>query len=91
LAEFIPTASDVGLHIILARNSGGAGRALYEPLIGKMRETSAPGLAMSANKDDGQLVANIKSRPLPPGRGTLVSRSLRGGPQMIQTAFIPPE
>ncbi|GAA4620635.1 type VII secretion protein EccC [Saccharopolyspora hordei] len=91
LAEFIPQANDVGLHIVLARNSGGAGRALYEPLIGKMRETSAPGLAMSANKDDGQLVANIKSRPLPPGRGTLVSRSLRGGPQMIQTAFIPPE
>ncbi|MFC7341747.1 type VII secretion protein EccCa [Saccharopolyspora griseoalba] len=91
LAEFIPQAADVGLHVVLARNSGGAGRALFEPLIGKMRETSAPGLAMSANKDDGQLVANIKSRPLPPGRGTLVSRSLRGGPQLIQTAFIPPE
>lgn len=88
LAEFIPQAADVGLHVILARNSGGAGRALYEPLIGKMRETSAPGLAMSANKDDGQLVANIKSRQLPPGRGTLVSRTLRGGPQMIQTAMI---
>ncbi|WP_344125410.1 type VII secretion protein EccCa [Saccharopolyspora halophila] len=91
LAEFIPQAADVGLHVVLARNSGGAGRALFEPVIGKMRETSAPGLAMSANKDDGQLVANIKSRQLPAGRGTLVSRSLRGGPQLIQTAYIQPE
>ncbi|GAB3294912.1 type VII secretion protein EccCa [Parasphingorhabdus pacifica] len=91
LAEYIPQASDVGLHIVLARNSGGAGRALYEPLIGKMREVSSPGLAMSANKDDGQLVGNIKSRTLPAGRGTMVSRSLRGGPQLIQTAYIQPE
>ncbi|WP_010306530.1 FtsK/SpoIIIE domain-containing protein [Saccharopolyspora spinosa] len=80
LAEFVPVSNDVGLHIVLARNSGGGSKSLYEPIIGKMRETSAPGLAMSANKDDGQLVANIKSRPLPPGRGTLVSRSLRAGP-----------
>ncbi|RCW46738.1 S-DNA-T family DNA segregation ATPase FtsK/SpoIIIE [Halopolyspora algeriensis] len=91
LADYIPQAGDVGLHIVLARNSGGANRALFEPVIGKMRESSAPGLAMSANKDDGQLVGNVKSRPLSPGRGTLVSRSLRGGPQLVQTAFIRPE
>ncbi|GAA2809219.1 type VII secretion protein EccC [Saccharopolyspora taberi] len=90
LADFVPQASDVGLHFVIARNSGGANRSLYEPIIGKMRESSSPGLAMSANKDDGQLVGNIKSRQLPPGRGTLVSRSLKGGPQMIQTAFLPP-
>ncbi|MFR9728660.1 type VII secretion protein EccCa [Saccharopolyspora sp. MS10] len=91
LAEFVAQASDVGLHMVIARNSGNASRALYEPIIGKMREVSAPGLAMSANKDDGQLVGNVKSRPLPPGRGTLVSRALRGGPQLVQTAYLPPE
>ncbi|QGK71493.1 type VII secretion protein EccCa [Allosaccharopolyspora coralli] len=91
LADFVPQAQDVGLHVILARNSGGASRGLYDPVLAKMREVSSPGLAMSANKDEGQLVANIKSRELPPGRGTLVSRSMRGGPQMIQTAFLRPE
>ena len=91
LVEYIAQASDVGLHMILARNSGGANRALFEPVVGKMREVSAPGLAMSADKDDGQLVGNVKSRQLPPGRGTLVSRSLRGGPQLIQTAYMRPE
>ncbi|MER7011260.1 type VII secretion protein EccCb [Saccharopolyspora sp. NPDC000359] len=89
LAELVPVASDVGLHIVLARSSGGAGRALYEPLISRLRETSAPALAMSANEDEGRLVGNVKSRRLPAGRGTLVSRGLRGGPQVIQTAFLP--
>lgn len=91
LVEYIAQASDVGLHMILARNSGGANRALFEPVVGKMREVSAPGLAMSADKDDGQLVGNVKSRQLPPGRGTLVSRNLRGGPQLVQTAYMRPE
>ncbi|GAA2806019.1 type VII secretion protein EccCb [Saccharopolyspora taberi] len=91
LAEFVGQASDVGLHLVLARNSGGAARALYEPVLGRLRETSAPGLVLSAHKDDGQLIANIKSRPLPPGRGTFASRMLRGGPQLLQTAFIPAE
>ncbi|GAA4860136.1 type VII secretion protein EccCa [Saccharopolyspora cebuensis] len=91
LADFVPQAGDVGLHIVVARNSGGAQRSLFEPIIGKMREVSTPGLAMSANKDDGQLVGNIKSRQLPPGRGVLLSRQFKEGPQTIQTAFLPPE
>ena len=91
LGEFVAQATDVGLHIVVVRNSGDASRALYDPIIGKLRENSTPGLAMSANRDDGQLIGNIRSRPLPPGRGTLVSRTLRNGPQLIQTAWIPAE
>lgn len=89
LAEFVPLARDLGLHIVLARSSGGAARALYEPLISRMREVASPGLAMSANKDEGQLVGNVRSRPLPPGRGTLVSR--RQGTRVVQTASLPVE
>lgn len=91
LAEYAAQASDVGLHVILGRNSGGANRALFEPVIGKLREVSAPGLAMSANRDEGQLIGNVRSQELQPGRGVLVSRSLRGGPQLIQTGYIRPE
>lgn len=91
LSEYAAQASDVGLHIVLARNSGGANRALFDPVIGKLREVSAPGLAMSAAREEGQLIGNVRSQELPPGRGTLVSRSLRGGPQLIQTGYIGPE
>src|SRR5437588_419473 len=44
LAEFLPQAKDVGLHMILARRSGGASRALFDPVIGKLREIAAPGM-----------------------------------------------
>jgi len=87
LAEFIPQARDVGLHIVLARNTGGAGRAVFsDPIIGKMREQASPGLVMSGSKDEGALVGNVKASPMPPGRGTLVGRK---GQQLIQVAWSP--
>jgi hypothetical protein len=33
---------DVGLHMIVARRTGGASRARYDPILGKLRELSAP-------------------------------------------------
>jgi S-DNA-T family DNA segregation ATPase FtsK/SpoIIIE len=89
LVEFLAQAKDVGLHLILARRSGGAGRALFEPVIARLRELSSPGIVMSGNKDDGVLLGTVKLRQLPPGRGTLVSR--RGGQQLMQVAWLPPE
>ena len=33
LLEYLPHAEDLGLHLIVARRSGGAARALFEPLL----------------------------------------------------------
>ncbi|TDD51087.1 type VII secretion protein EccCb [Saccharopolyspora elongata] len=87
LAEFLPMAANLGLHVVLTRDSAGAGRALYERFIATLRETNPPGLAMSANADEGKLMGTTPSRPLPPGRGTLVSRL--DGYQLIQTPLVP--
>ena len=89
LVEFLAQAKDVGLHLIVARRTGGAGRALFEPVIARLRELSTPGIVMSGNKDDGVLLGTVKLQQLPPGRGTLVSR--RGGQQLMQVAWLPPE
>ncbi|WP_243793227.1 type VII secretion protein EccCb [Saccharopolyspora gloriosae] len=91
LAEFITQASAVGLHLVLARDSANANRALHDPIIGKMREVSTPALLMSAAPHEGRLIGNVPAAALPPGRGTLISRSLRSGPQLIQTAHISPD
>lgn len=85
LAEFLPLAADLGLHVVLTRDSAGASRAVYEPFIAELRKTEPPGLAMSANADEGILIGSARSRPLPPGRGTLVG----GRQELIQTPFIP--
>jgi S-DNA-T family DNA segregation ATPase FtsK/SpoIIIE len=89
LAEFLAQAKDVGLHMIVARRTGGASRALYDPILGKLRELSAPGIVMAGSKDEGALVGNVKPGPLPPGRGTVVSRKL--GVQLTQVAWVQPE
>lgn len=83
--DLINQASDIGLHIILARSFGGAGRAVFsDPLIVKMKESVNPGLVMSGNKDEGAIFADVKGSPMPPGRGTLVTRTFKG---LIQTAI----
>lgn len=86
LAEFLPMARDVGLHLIIARASGGASRALFDPFIQRLRETRQPGLILSGERDEGPLLAQARPSRQPPGRGTLVSR--RHGSMLIQTAYL---
>ncbi|QJY46505.1 type VII secretion protein EccCa [Pseudonocardia broussonetiae] len=88
LLEFLPQAKDVGLHLVVARRCGGAGRALFDPVLGRLRELSAPGLVMNGRPDEGALVEAVKAGPLPPGRGTFVDR--RHGARRVQLAWVPP-
>ena len=47
LADVLPHARDLGLHLLIARGSGGAARALYDPVLSAVRETGPVGLQMS--------------------------------------------
>ena len=85
IADLVSQARDIGLHVILARGFGGAGRAMYDPVVQRIRDMGNPGLIMSGNRDEGQLWGSVRGAPLPPGRGTLVSRRL--GTRLIQTAY----
>jgi len=89
LSEFIPQAKDVGLHIIAVRRTGGAGRAMYDPVMGKLKEIATPGLQGSGSRDEGQLIGNVRPSAMPPGRGVLVTR--KAGQQLIQVGWIAPE
>ena len=88
LVEFLPQAKDVGLHLVVTRRCGGAGRALYDPVLGRLRELAAPGLIMNGSPDEGALVQSVKPAPAPPGRGTLVDR--KHGARRVQLAWLPP-
>jgi S-DNA-T family DNA segregation ATPase FtsK/SpoIIIE len=85
IAEFLPQAKDVGLHVVVARRCGGAGRALFDPLLGRLRELGAPGLVLNGSPDEGALVEAVKASPQPPGRGMLVDR--RRGARRVQLAW----
>jgi DNA segregation ATPase FtsK/SpoIIIE, S-DNA-T family len=85
LADLIPQARDIGLHLILARSAGGAGRAMFDPIIQRVREMGSPGMIMSGSKDEGALLGGVKPQAQPPGRGYHVER--RAGSQLVQVAL----
>ncbi|MBF6171390.1 type VII secretion protein EccCa [Nocardia blacklockiae] len=88
LMEFLPQARDVGMHMIVTRRIGGVSRALYDPILGGMKNLSVDTLIMSGPRDEGKLIGDVRPTKLPPGRGTLVSRSR--GQEMIHIADLPP-
>jgi S-DNA-T family DNA segregation ATPase FtsK/SpoIIIE len=87
LLDLLAQAKDVGLHLVIARRSGGAARALYEPVIARLRDLAATGIVMSGSRDEGALIGTVKPSAMPPGRGTLVSR--KGGTRLVQLAWQP--
>ncbi|NJP98230.1 type VII secretion protein EccCa [Nonomuraea sp. FMUSA5-5] len=86
LVELLPQARDIGLHVVLSRQMGGAGRAMFDPVIQRMKDMATPALLLSGNKDEGMLFGNVRPQPFPPGRGQLLDR--RHGPRLVQTAFL---
>ena len=88
LASLIPLlaqAGDVGLHVVVTRRSGGASRAMYDPLLQNLRDLAAPGILLSGSPEEGQLLGKVKARPSIPGRAQLVTRS--NGHQVVQLAW----
>jgi S-DNA-T family DNA segregation ATPase FtsK/SpoIIIE len=88
LLEFLPQARDIGLHLVLTRRIGGANRALFDPVIGRIRELASPGIMMSGPREEGALFGTIKPQLLPPGRAWLFTR--RGGARLVQLVWAPP-
>jgi S-DNA-T family DNA segregation ATPase FtsK/SpoIIIE len=88
LIEFLPYAKDLGLHVVVARRSGGAARAMFDPMLARMRDLGCMGLMMSASPDEGVLLGTVRPSQLAPGRGTLVARA--HPEQLIQVAWTEP-
>ncbi len=88
LLPYLAQARDVGLHLVLARRSGGAARAMYEPVLQRLRELSTAGLVMSGDPDEGALVGPARPEPMPPGRARLVTR--KEGVRLVQLARADP-
>ena len=88
MQTLIAQARDVGLHLTVARRSGGASRALYEPVIQSLRDLAQPGLLLSGSPDEGPLLGNLRPTPQPAGRGRLLTRDR--GVEALQLAWTDP-
>ncbi|MDP9794067.1 S-DNA-T family DNA segregation ATPase FtsK/SpoIIIE [Catenuloplanes nepalensis] len=85
LTGLLPQSRDIGLHLIVARRTGGASRAMFEPVLQRLRDLGTPGVLLSGSRDEGALLGGVKTVPRPPGQGVHVSR--RGGASVIQVAW----
>ncbi|MGW3089947.1 type VII secretion protein EccCa [Streptomyces sp. NPDC001108] len=86
LTEMLPFARDVGVRFIIARSTAGAGRALYESFLQRVMELGTQGLMLSGDPAEGDVLGSVRPRPMPPGRGVLVTRR-RGNP-LVQTGLV---
>ncbi len=86
LLDLLPQARDIGLHLVLSRAMGGAGRAMFDPVMQRLKDMASPAVILSGDRDEGVLFG-VRPHALPPGRANYVDR--RYGARLIQTAFLP--
>ncbi|MBR8743570.1 type VII secretion protein EccCa [Nocardiopsis sp. MG754419] len=88
LTPFISQGSDLGLHLVVARRTGGAGRSLFEPVMQALNEMATPGVLFSGDRREGRISNGIASKELPPGRAQLALRGRR--PELLQAGWSDP-
>lgn len=78
-------ARDVGLHVVLARRTGGG--MMSDRFVSRLRELGATGLILSGSPDDGAVIGRVKAVPSRPGRAQVVTRN--AGVYRAQLAWQP--
>ncbi|OBH60544.1 type VII secretion protein EccCb [Mycobacterium mantenii] len=88
IVEFLPYARDLGLHLVIARRTGGVERAMFEPLLASLRDLGCMSLSMSGCPAGGGSLGSTRPVRLPPGRGVLTTHG--GDEEFVQVAWSPP-
>ena len=86
LLPYLPQARDLGLHLVILRRSGGASRAIHEPVPQRLRELGATGLILSGDPQEGAIWPKTRFTSQPPGRGHLVRQGQ--APAAIQLSYL---
>ncbi|OJF12036.1 type VII secretion protein EccCa [Couchioplanes caeruleus] len=85
LLPLLSQGAHIGLHVIIARSTSGAMRALMDPVIRRIWELGNPGLLFSYPKEEGRFLGDAPPRRLPSGRAQLVTRR---GVRLVQTGAV---
>ncbi|MGX4655174.1 type VII secretion protein EccCa [Micromonospora sp. SCSIO 07396] len=75
----------IGLHVIVARSTSGAMRAMMDPVLRRMWELGTPAALLSYPKEEGKFLGEAAPRRLPPGRAQLATRR---SVKLIQTGHV---
>ncbi|MBQ1083456.1 type VII secretion protein EccCa [Nocardiopsis sp. B62] len=85
LVPLISQGRDLGFHMIMARRTGGAGRAMFEPPLQTLSDLATPAVMFSGDRREGRLANGVASQQLPPGRALLVRRGKT--PEQLQVPW----
>lgn len=88
LKDVIVDGRDTGLHLIAARNIAQADAALYDNVLGQMKNLNSSGLIMDGSKTDGVLIGDVRPTKQPVGRGIFVE-PLHSRRDLVQAAWMP--
>ena len=88
LAPLLAQASDLGLHLVIARRTGGASRMYGDAIIQRFTDLGSTGILLSGNPEEGALIGKVKPQVAIPGRAQVVSRDQ--GYFAAQLAWVPP-
>ncbi|MFD4405542.1 type VII secretion protein EccCa [Nocardia sp. NPDC058499] len=88
LKELIVDGRDTGFHLIIARSIAQADSALYDSVLGQVKNLNSSGLIMDGTKLDGMLIGDVKATKQPVGRGILVE-PLSSTKDLVQSAWVP--
>ena len=87
LMQVLGQSQHIGLHLIIARSTSGAMRAMMDPLLRRLWELGNPAVLLSFPKEEGKFLGEAKPRALPAGRAQLVTRR---NIRLIQTGIVSP-
>jgi S-DNA-T family DNA segregation ATPase FtsK/SpoIIIE len=92
LAPLIPLidhSADIALHLIIARQTRGASRAVFDGIYATLKDIGAPALVLSGPDAEGTIYGRTRVTDRPPGRGVWVPR--RGAEVLMQATLDPQE
>ncbi|MEU6831334.1 type VII secretion protein EccCa [Nocardia beijingensis] len=88
LKDIILDGRDTGLHVIAARNIAQADSAMYDSVLGQIKNLNCSGLILDGSRLDGALIGDVKPTKQPVGRGIFVE-PLHSRKDLVQAAWTP--
>ncbi|WP_067721558.1 type VII secretion protein EccCa [Nocardia yamanashiensis] len=88
LKDIIVDGRDTGLHVIISRSIAQADSAMYDNVLGQLKNLNSSGLIMDGSRLDGMLIGDVKATKQPVGRGILVE-PLQSRRDLVQAAMVP--
>ena len=89
MARSLPSAREIGFHVVVARRSGGIARSIAaDAVVSRLRDLGGVTLVLSADPREGVIAGDVRGADRPPGRGVLVRR--RTASEIVQVLLSDP-